>query len=237
MMQITVNSELLRYYQIVKSSKNVQVAREMMGLQKDEYLLRFEGGKTCTTRTKDALRKLSDASSDEQYYYKEVQAYVQKNIIDFYDLPYDATWVLSCIFYGYQFVPEPFTVHPPRKNEEGNLTVSVEVAQRLSADSKRELLRQVGKAVEEGKNLLTKSKSDVEYKKVKPINNLDEKYALAKEYPALIKLPPEKRKKAEETFVKRAASTFNKEFAAYNLSEVRTDLKDFRRIFGEENIR
>lgn len=235
-MQMTVNAELLRYYKILKSSNCVQIAREMMRLQKDEYLLRFEGGKTCTTRTKDALRKLTDTPSDEQYYYKEVQAYVQKNIIDFYDLPYDATWVLSCIFYGYQFVPEPFTVHPPRKNEEGNLTISVEVAQRLSADSKRELLKQVGKAVEEGINLLAKRKPDVEYNKIKPIKNLDEKYALAKEYPRLLKLSSTERKSEEDDFVKRAFIAFNKK-GTYTFADVRIDLKDFKKMFGKENIR
>ena len=226
-----LDAELLRYYKILQYSNFVQEARKMMNLQEDEYILRFEKGKTRTTRTKSGLRKLTSAPDDIWYFYGEVQSYVQKNIIEFYDLHYPTSWVLNCIFYGYQFVPEPFNVHPPRTNVEGNLTVLVEVSQRLSADSKRELLKQVGEAVEEGKNLLPTRKPNLDYSQLREYQNLDGKYAATKAYKKLLTLPKKERKEADKAFLKNAAAAFKKNPLTYTMSEFRVDKKDFLNTF------
>ena len=192
-----VNRKTWQFSLLLRNSKRVEEAYDMMHLEKGEYILKFlPNGKTVTTRSGATGRKLIDGpTGDMDFFYREVQNYVKKEIIDFFglrDIPIfknrnPAIVTLNCIFYGYEFYPEPYYIKPfTTKRGVAKITITFQGlpndrGMKLLCDGVREAVDELKEMVDRDPraNLRTPM---LPFDRVSHIDDFDNKFVFANRY-------------------------------------------------------
>lgn len=236
--------EKLRLYKIIKSSERVRSVREMMGLGKDEYLISSTYESNSTTweignKNNSKVRLVKDEFKGDELsnLLIKVQKYIEKEIIDYFNLGLEYYFVSGCI-YG-RFMPNnAFEFIPFIKKETGKPEIHIIINEVLTSDTLQYLFQKIEdynffiKDFFRIKNTKGLNCLDSSYERGKPIDFFDEKYELANQYD-LLKIKYSRIPEAElQNLVEKAQKLLGKKSSTgYNAKSLRKDVDQFRSYF------
>lgn len=237
---MTPNDDLQRLYKIIKSSSRVREARQMFGLQNEEFIVQFNPPKgTVTTRSAGKPRKVSnDPRGDVMFFGTDVSDFVQRNIIKHFGLKLSEKAVMDAIFFQRKFAPRPFVTYSRVPKGSGRFKFSVELFEYPNADTRKAIIQEMDEAFRllkemlKGEDAKKLSTTDKAYLQVKKITKFDAKFDITKRYKKIQKSMRKGAEKDEALQALRleAAECFNR--SGMTLDDIRKEAFDFERSFG-----
>ncbi|MCK9185907.1 hypothetical protein M0P48_00515 [Candidatus Gracilibacteria bacterium] len=163
---------------ILRSSQRVQKARDMIGLEDDEYVCRIlQGGVEIGNRKKiktRIIKKIQEQSASMSIHTKVIP-YIEKEVIAYFGLPISALKVV--LMERYPWKGYSFSV------DYGERLVTIKLPRKLNTEELNLLFDKIRK-------INDSSTKEPDFEKIKPIEFFDEKFLLKKKYEALRKKYP-----------------------------------------------